>query len=339
MKATLWVLGLLAAALLPSGSSAAAGDPDVSEIEWSVAPADEHGADGRVSLRHTVDPGATAQDAIAVTNHSSVEATFSVSTGAGVVGQDGVFDVVDGGDAAWVTVGGLDAGQLALAPGETRVLPVTIVVPAAATPGDHPVGIVAGLTQGDGVTLTHRIGVRIHLRVSGEIEPQLRVESVSTQFTGVWNPFTAGRLRVDYVIANTGNTRLGGVVAVRAQGPWGLGAVTVEAEPIEELLPGESVTGSATLQIPPLFRLTGEVEVTPTVVGADEVSPPGRVSQAFALWAVPWGWIALLILVAGGLVFTARRKRSKRAQPPPTAADPQVSAGASEGTVSKRRTP
>ncbi|MDR2382165.1 MAG: hypothetical protein LBE08_13550 [Bifidobacteriaceae bacterium] len=280
-----------------------------------MAPADDHGPDGRVSLRHTVDPGGMAQDAIVVTNHSDGEATFSVAVGLGVVGQDGVFDVVEGDDAAWVTVGDPPISELTLGPQSSQILPVTITVPATATPGDHPVGIVVGLTQGEGVMVTHRIGVRLHLRVSGEITPQLQVESVTHVYTGTWSPFTPSRLQVDYVIANTGNTRLGALVAVRAQGPWGLGAVSVEADRVEELLPGERVTGSAFLQIPPLVRLSGEIEVTPTVVGADEVSPPPRSAATFSLWAIPWAAVTLVIVLAALImVLVVRRRRARAAR-------------------------
>jgi hypothetical protein len=303
------------AAGVPAQQDPAQQDPAQEEIEWSVAPADDDGPDGRVSLRHTVDPGATAQDAIAVTNHSSVEATFQVAAGQGVVGQDGVFDVVDGGAGSWVSIGGLSDADLTLAAGASAVLPVTIRVPSTATPGDHACGIVVGLTQGAGVTVTHRVGVRLHLRVSGEVAPALQVKSVRTEFTGSWKLFETGQLRVDYVVANTGNTRLGGVVDVRATGPWGLGPARADAPVIEEILPGEEVSGSVVLSIGPLFRLTGAVEVLPTVVGADEVSPPGRASAGFDQVAVPWAVLTVALVAAVIIVLTCLSRRRRRRAP------------------------
>ena len=52
------------------------------------------------------------------------------------------------------------------------MLPISVAVPDDAVPGDHPAGIVVALSkEGDGVTVTHRVGVRLHLQVTGEITP------------------------------------------------------------------------------------------------------------------------------------------------------------------------
>jgi hypothetical protein len=267
-----------------------------------------------------LDPGSTVEDAIAVTNHSSAPATVTVAAGVGVVGQDGVFDIAPpsddskgGADSSWVEIGGLEDGQLALPALETRVLPVLIAAPAGATPGDHPIGITVALTQGAGVTVTHRVGVRLHLRVDGEIQPRLAVEAVRPKFTGVWWPFSAGGLEVGYEVANTGNTRLGAAVSLRAAGLWGIGSTTVEAEPVTELLPGERVSGSARVPIAALVRLTGAVEAVPTVVGADDVQPPGRVVGEFGLFAIPWALVIVLTLVLAVALVAFRRRRGKRA--------------------------
>src|SRR5690606_31890268 len=167
----------------------AATAPD-STVEWSVAPADAAGEDGRIPLRHVVDPGATIADNIAITNHGSAASTFTVQAGDGVVGANGAFDIAEGtaeGSGAWIRIDGLDAGALTLAAGETRVLPVTVAVPANATPGDHPAGIVVGVSKGeDGVTVTHRIGVRVHLQVAGELAASLAVTDTHATFAPSW---------------------------------------------------------------------------------------------------------------------------------------------------------
>jgi hypothetical protein len=293
----------------PDGADAAA-------IEWSVAPADSGGPDGRISLRHTLAPGEEADDAIAVTNLAEATTVFAVRTGAGIVGDDGVFDIGDpdpAGAGAWLTVGGLDdAGELALAPGETRVLPVRVSVPARATPGDHPAGIAVGVTQGDGVELTHRIGIRAHLRVSGDIEPALRATVTSARFSPSWWPFAPGRLTVEYELENTGNVRLGATLTATAEGPGGLGRSESPLDPLEELLPGERVDRVATLRAPTLFRLNGTLTMQPVTVGEDDVTPPAATTLVVRLTAVPWTGIALLLALAALAVWGTRRRRRLR---------------------------
>jgi hypothetical protein len=284
-------------------------------LEWSAAPADADGPDGRVSLRRQLDAGAQVTDHIAVVNHSPTAAVFDVVTGAGVVGADGVFDIAPagGGDAGgWVSVAGLADGQLRLDPGEQRVVPVAITVPADASPGDHPAGIAVGVSQGAGVTLTHRIGVRLHLRVAGDVEPALTATLTAVRYTPSWLPFGPGRLTVDYEVANPGDVRLGAKLAVTAAGPFGWGQTTVAADPVAELLPGESVARTAELAAPSLFWLRATLTATPTVVGADQVSPPPTTAATTALAAIPWSGLAVTGVIAAAVAWSLWRRRRAR---------------------------
>jgi hypothetical protein len=313
-----------AAAAVAAAAVAAAAEAD---IEWSVGPAsagepDQPGAaDGRISLRHVIDPGAKAEDAIAVTNLSTVAATFTVETGTGVVGQSGAFDIgqadpnlgVAENPGEWVTVGGLAGGELRLDPGETRVLPVTIAVPADTVPGDHPAGIAVGLSQGEGLTVTHRVGVRIHLRVAGEVTPKLAVEALGVSFRPSWIPFAPGELTVSYEVANTGNVRMGADLAARAVGPLGLGKSTAQAEPVVELLPGERVTRTVSLGAPALAWLGGAVTLTPVVVGEDSVRPPAASEATFRVAAIPWTGLMLTVMLIGAAIVVRRKGRVREA--------------------------
>lgn len=274
--------------------------------EWGVVPADASGPDGRVSLRHVVDPGGSVVDAVAVTNHSAASATFAVSAGDGVVGSDGAYDVqtaqpVDGG--SWVRIDGLDGGAVALEAGETRVLPVTIDVPADATPGDHPAGIVVGLSADEaGVTVTHRVGVRLHLQVAGEIEPGLRIDTATARFEPSWIPFAPGTLTVEYRVTNTGNVRFGASAAADASGVLGLLPAAGRGD-VFELLPGGSATQRVEMPLAPLFFTAGEVAVTPVAIGDDRVPLPEAASSGFSALAMPWPALAALALGAGVIVL------------------------------------
>jgi hypothetical protein len=297
------------------GAAFAIADDDA--LEWSVAPAGDSGPDGRISLRHVLDPGAHAADAIAVTNMSEVAATFGVAAGEGLVGDDGVFDIGGAdpqGPGEWVQVEGLTDGQVRLEPGEMRVLPVKIAVPERATPGDHPVGIAVGVSRGDGVSVTHRVGVRVHLRVAGDVLPDLDLTVTDVRFVPSWWPFAPGRLSVEYVVRNRGNVRLGAGLTVNTVGPAGLGRAQVALDPVEELLPGEEAARTATIGAAPVLRLHADVTMTPRALGEDEIVPPPPTTRAAEVAAPSWTGIALVTAALATLaaLLVARHRRRNR---------------------------
>ena len=92
-------------------------------------------------------------------------------------------------------------------PAKTAVdLPFTLSVPANASPGDHPGGIVAALTtpsldsHGNRINIEQRVGTRIYLRVSGVLKPQLTVRSSTAVYHANWNPFGDGSATVTYQV-------------------------------------------------------------------------------------------------------------------------------------------
>ncbi|GAA2667112.1 MULTISPECIES: hypothetical protein [Actinosynnema] len=301
---------LVAAALLVAAPPASA-----APVQWSVGP-----TDGRVSLRHVAEPGSTARDSITVRNLGAEPADFVVSSGDGVLGQNGAFDVaagtpVDAG--AWISVGGLDGGRLTLGAGERRDLPVTVAVPADATPGDHPAGIVVGVSgTEDGVRVQRRIGVRVHLQVSGELTPALEVRAVTTDFSPSWVPFADGTLEVTYEVANTGNVRLGAAATADVAGPFGLLARR-GGDAVDELLPGDSATRTFEVPVPSLFWASADLGVAGVAVGEDRVTAPAPVDRGHSVLAVSWTGVAVLVLVLGGAaLLLVRRKRTRASEAP-----------------------
>lgn len=282
--------------------------------QWSVVPAGINGPDGRISLRHTIDPGSTATDAIAVMNLGPESATYAVAAGDGVVGDDGAFDIAAGEphDAgAWIAIEGLQEGAVTVAPGETRVLPIRIAVPAGVTPGDHPAGIVVGVTRADdGVSVTNRVGVRLHLRVAGDIVPALEVGEVTTSFTPSWIPFAPGTLRTESLVANTGNVRLGALAGVSGTG---IDAAALTGDPVE-MLPGDSATIVTETSAWPLLALFGSTSVRPVAIGDDAVTAPGVLTADFVAAAPSWTGLSVIVLLAGAIAaFVVRRRRGRRA--------------------------
>ncbi|MFC8192574.1 hypothetical protein ACFUMH_13040 [Cellulomonas sp. NPDC057328] len=340
--ATVVPLALLALlAPLPCGdagtppAAAAAGHPAApaaapepgGTVTWTVQPATAEGPDGRISLRHVLDPGASVEDHVTVTNFSDRAATFVVSAGDGTVTDGGDFDVLpgdgppqDGG--AWVRLTPPEgvqadaAGRLTVTLGPTAsvTLPLTITVPADARPGDHPAGVVAELVDdGAGVRLEARVGTRVHLRVTGDIAAGVVADDVRARWEPSWNPFAPGTVHLSYVVRNGGDVRLGATSTATLAGPVGAGAAT-RTSAVREVLPGRSAAVETSVPLWPLVRASGRVTVTPLVVGEDVVDVPLEGSSvAVAVWTPPWAQLVLVLVVAGAVVLTVRlRRRSAR---------------------------
>ncbi|GIG41758.1 COG1470 family protein [Cellulomonas phragmiteti] len=306
-------------------AAAAVDDAPGTTVTWTVQPATADGPDGRLSLRHVIDPGASVTDHVTVSNLGDGPATFAVYAGDGIVSDAGYFDLPPAGPpqdgGAWVALDPpagaetLDDGRLRLTleAGAAVTVPLTITVPADATPGDHPAGVVAELVAGDTVRLAARTGVRLHLRVAGEVTAALVPEQVTARWEPSWNPFAPGTVHVRYVVRNAGDVRLGARAATTLAGPAGLAAAAHTAE-LREVLPGQSATVEATLPVWPLGRASGHVDVRPWVVGEDVVDAAMRTASAdVAVWTVPWSQLGLLLVLAAGVVLTRwLRRRSAR---------------------------
>lgn len=301
--------------------------PPSGTVTWTVQPASADGPDGRISLRHTLDPGETVEEHVALTNFSDREATFVVYAGNGVVGDSGDFDVPPGDGSrqdagAWVELGQpegaerLDDGrlQLTLGPSSTVTIPVTVSVPADATPGDHPAGVVAELVGGGSeVRLAARVGTRLHLRVTGQIDAAVVADDVDARWEPSWNPFAPGTVRVRYVVRNAGDVRLGARSTVHLAGPGGVGSAEAVTE-IREVLPDRSAVVETTLSAWPLVRADGGIDVTPLVVGEDVVDVAlERTSSAITVWTPPWTQLGLVLVVLSVVVLVRwLRRRSAR---------------------------
>ncbi len=331
---TLRPLGALAAAaaiaiaplaLAPAAASAApasaATASTASAASWSVAPADESGPDGRISLRHELEAGTTASDRIAVSNHGAETVEYLVAAGDGMVGANGAFDIRQGEPergGAWITVGGLgDRGTVLVDPGTTVLLPLEIAVPENATPGDHPAGVVVGLasTSAEGVQVQHRMGVRLHLQVAGELAPALDAEVLGTGYDWSWNPFEPGTAEVRVAVENTGNVRVSPGVATTVGGPFGLPSERSGATDAAELLPGDRRVVTAIVPAWPLVWLLGEVEATPVAVGEDAWTGADSTTLPIGLLALSPAWLvvlAVVLAIAATLVLRRRAVRIRR---------------------------
>ncbi|MGN9779678.1 WxL protein peptidoglycan domain-containing protein [Micromonospora sp. H33] len=295
-----------------------------SAVTWGVAPSSAKGPNGRPAFTYKLDPGATLTDYVAVTNHSARPLTLNLYASDAFTTAQGGFDLLAGGQqptdvGAWVRL----TQRSVTIPSTSRLnVPFTLTVPNNATPGDHAGGIVASLAtttadaQGNQVAVDHRVGARIYLRVTGELQPALTVENLRVRHTGSHNPLAGGTLTATFTVHNTGNVRLTGRPTLGAAGPFGLGRRSGDPAALPEILPGGELTTTVRMTgVPPLFRLIASAAVTPAAVGDQVLDPPPQGDTAqVTVWAVPWPQLALLALLALAVwaLVAARRRRARQ---------------------------
>lgn len=318
-------VGLLSIPFVASAVAQSEGPQD-DLTTWGVVPADADGnPDGRISFRHEVEPGETITEHAVVTNYSEQPVVFSLEGAPGTISTDGSFDVLDAdeleeGRGSWITI--QDTVDVEAASSVT--IPFTIDVPEDALPGDHPAGIVVGLagdaagTDSLAVGFDARVGLRLHLRVDGEIEPRLEVRELQTRYETSWNPFSPGRIVIDYTVANAGNVRLASEESARVAGPWGTRSTMAidDAMAQSETLPGGRKPVTTTVdRVWPLGPLSTTITARPSILGEDDL---GDTTLRFAtahetMWAIPWSQLLLLVAAFALAVYLRRRRRRRKA--------------------------
>jgi hypothetical protein len=284
-------------------------------VTWSFRPVDAQGGDKRSWVELELDPGQVVTEHAELVNLSAREVTFAIKAADGHFTARGRFDMLAASEEStdaglWIDV----QDSVTVGPGEQAVVPFTVAVPRDATPGDHPAGLAASVSTSDpdgSVAVDSRVGFRVMTRVAGEYRTSVEL-NVDARRRGSWNPFRAGSVTVDYTVENTGNTRLSVAPTARVAGPFGLLAKQLEAEMPGELAPGESRTGSVTVDgMWPLFRLTATVTVDAEPVVQTGGSPAAAVASD-AVAALPWPQLTVLAVAALLVVWRARDQAKRR---------------------------
>jgi hypothetical protein len=296
-------------------------DPSTS---WAVRPA---GADGKPDARthFTLQsvPGGVLKDQALVTNLGKAAVTFVVYAADAFNSPDGQFELLGAGQpnadiGKWVVFGDRNVTVPA---GGSVVVPFLVQVPANATPGDHAGGVLVSLITpsvqaGKQVNLETRVGVRVYLRVPGNLQPSLTVGPVNLKYHGTANPFGDGSLDVAYTVNNPGNIRLQSHPSIKVTGPFGDTVATLTPKDLPEILPHGRVT--FTEHVPGVFPegpLTVNVTLKPFT---DPLQPVGQVLPSYSgngyLWAVPWALLllALIVLLLIALAWWLMRRRVLR---------------------------
>jgi hypothetical protein len=292
-------------------------------VAWTVRTAsNSYGAD-RSSFSYAVNPGGRVQDAMVVANRGTAPLDLAVYAADGLTTDAGQLDLLtkDKKSTAigvWVHAAG---GNVAIQPGQSAEVPFTLTVPDNATPGDYVGGIVTSLTQpseAQGINVERRLGIRIKLRVSGELKPNLVIEDLHVDYNGSAGPFAKGDATITYKIHNTGNTILSAHQTVSISGPFGwLRAAAGEIPPPPDLLPGESRNVTVSVHgVSPAVRLAATATLVPLLTDASGTTTSlDPVRATTHRWAVPWTLLLLvvvLIAAAVGAFLLTRRSRVRR---------------------------
>ncbi|MCC3280498.1 DUF916 domain-containing protein [Arthrobacter sp. zg-Y40] len=316
-RRALRVAALAALAILLPAFPAHAEGPD--DVTWTVRTAsNDLGAD-RTTFTYTVDPGGSLTDAMVITNRGDEPVALSVYAADGFTSDDGELSLLVAGETSqavgsWITA---ETKTVTIGPDAATTIPFTVDIPANATPGDYVGGLVTSLTVPDapsGVSVDRRLGIRVNLRVGGDLAPSLAVEDLSVSWNGGWNPFAGGDAAMTYTLHNTGNAALSVQPADVVSGPFGWFPVdAAEGEEVPELLPGESWTRTVTVDgILPLFVLLASTTVTPVMTDASgSTTPLAEVSGTAVGAAIPWTAMAIILLLAAATYLYIRRRRHR----------------------------
>ncbi|MGB8862021.1 MAG: DUF916 domain-containing protein [Ilumatobacteraceae bacterium] len=292
----------------------AAGEPVELVESWALSPAGSLDADAaglRPDLTYEASPGAVIEDAVTVFNLGNVPMTFHVYATDAFNNADGQFDLLPGDQqpvdvGSWVT---FQQELVTVPPGKQVTMPITIKVPADATPGDHTGAVLASNEsvgtgeEGSAVTLDRRTGTRLYLRVSGELTPELAVDNVETSYRHALNSLS-GSADVTYRIENRGNTRMSGTASLTITGPFGLAEKKVPLPDVPELLPGQHINVKVSVDdVPALMLAFTTVRVEPA--GAAGGAAAAGTSGKDLAFDPPLSFLLVLLFLLLGLL--ARR--------------------------------
>jgi hypothetical protein len=218
-----------------------------------------------------------------------------------------------------------ETSALSLPPEAEAAVAFTIAIPDSAPPGDYGGALMTSLVAdpSDETDVVARVGVRVHLRIQGDLMPWLDAEDLHVERRAAWwNPFV-GDVTVQLTAANTGNSRLS--VAGTARTNSALGSRQARLAPAGlELWPRDALPLTATVRSArSFFTLTTEVTLTPVVISPESATGTGTdgtsanptldpVTVSVRLIVVPWLALAVLalMLAAAARWVVIRRRRS-----------------------------
>jgi hypothetical protein len=270
--------------------------------EFSVQPSAPAGTEHRPWFIYEMQPGQIFQDSVDVENFSENELTlaFYASDGFTLPGGGGFAALNEGEDVTgagtWLT---LPVDGVTLGPLEGATIPFQIKVPIDAEPGDHAAVILASdpvgneSDEGDedspiNIAVRNRVGTRIYVRVTGPLEPSLRVDDITIVHDRSINPLTEGTATITYVVSNTGNIRLSEDIQVKVKGLFGRTVKTLEPRNFPDVLPDGAIVVTEIVE--------GLNPWEPLSVEVSAVARETSTSRSTTFYPVPWPTVILLLL-------------------------------------------
>ena len=317
------VLALLVATLPSGGAALAADEADGTSRNAAtvgIRTANQQSGDDRGKYEFEIFPSGVLRDFVAVANYRDepirvrlLARDATSVTGTAYAVQSSAEKPRDVG--AWID---LKKQSIRLPAHTEKIVPFEISVPDDARPGDHAGAILVSLLAkqakptGGTVVIDHRVGMKVAVRVPGELRPELSVENMSVAWGGVTSFLGRGDATLRYTVLNTGNVVMRATQEVRFARPGGLRGTSGNVPPIDEILPGGTV--DVIRVVPGLF---GAGPMTATLALRTEPADPalsggaGDVSEkvSFSAWpGVLIGWIAAVLLIVGGGGWFGRRR-------------------------------
>jgi hypothetical protein len=320
------------ASATPATATPTPGKTTTPQVTWGIGPTVATGANERPFFSFGVTPGAQASDHVTVVNYSTTALTLNVyavlannNADTGAVGFESS-SVAPVDAASWLTVGssrpdvvtvpGRPSGS---APPGQVTLPVKLVVPLNAQPGDHVAGIVAALTvqsnnaQGEHINLEQRVVTRVYVRVSGPLHPKLEIANLHASYHEKGFTLAAGSVLVSYTVRNVGNVRVAATQSVGVSGLLGSSKKVTPANIVQLLPGGEEKVAVVVHGVLPTVLVKPHVTVAPAAFPGDVDPALKKLSSSTWTWAVPWALLLVIFLILAVLWWRRRRRRARGA--------------------------
>ena len=248
------------------------------------------------SFAWVLEPGASIEDSVVVTNHNATSLQLSLDVKDAVTTSDGNLSLAlpeepDTGIGAWVS---LPQDTVDIPAGESVTVPFTLTVPADAAPGDFSGGVVVTYsTEGDTVSVDNRVATRVDVRVPGDLTVSHDVSDLQVSLPSTWSLLGPSTATVTYTLTNTGSARIYAQEAITACGPLGVGALRTDST-LQEVLPGAAV--ERTVQVDARALLWNTIKVDTSSFAVDE-TPGSTKSLEESRFAAPWTLLIVCVLV------------------------------------------
>ncbi|MGO4255239.1 WxL protein peptidoglycan domain-containing protein [Marmoricola sp. RAF53] len=320
MKRLTALLGLcLTAVLVLLGPAATADDNGISV---GLRPATAKGGDAsRPYFEYEIPPRGKVIDYVAISNLRFEPVTVRLF-GKDATTTTGSAYAVQTSDEAPTDVGSWIVPQKTRITVPARsevVVPFQIGTPADAEPGDHAGAIVVSLLakepkpKGGTIVVDHRVGLRVLLRVPGDLTPALTVTGLKADWDGPGSVLGRGDTTVSYTVTNTGNLRLSATQGISLTRALGLPSIDATAPAIKEIQPGGSVQVRQVVHgVLGTGPMKAHVSVHPRLIDTklkDITVKDATATTSFSAW--PWLLIALVIalFLLGGAGWHVGRRR------------------------------